>query len=178
MKTVKLRKMHNVAVVGAGALVEEVLDTIEKRQFPYKKVRVLDRSKGKILIGNQKYKVKKITAEAFQGIEIALFAEDKNGRNFPIEISLNSMRTDGHIMFTTVIRDVTERKAAEEKIKELAVIDSLTGLSNRHRFQQRLEENINLAERLENKFIVLMMDLDKFCSTHRLQIPDHKRKHK
>lgn len=88
--------------------------------------------------------------------------QHKNGRQFPIEIKLNSMKIDGQLNFTTVIRDITERKAAEEEINRLAMSDPLTGLANRNQFQQRLREAIHMADRHKEKFVLMMMDLDKF----------------
>lgn len=88
--------------------------------------------------------------------------QHKNGRQFPIEIKLNSMGIEGQLNFTTVIRDITERKAAEEEIKRLAMSDPLTGLANRNQFQQRLREAIHMADRHKDKFVLMMMDLDKF----------------
>jgi PAS domain S-box-containing protein len=41
----------------------------------------------------------------------------KDGREFPIEMSLAEWRTGGGIFFTAIIRDITERKRAEERIE-------------------------------------------------------------
>ena len=38
----------------------------------------------------------------------------KNGLIFPIEITLNSMTVDGEIMYTCIVRDITERKRVEK----------------------------------------------------------------
>ncbi|QIN81619.1 PAS domain S-box protein [Rubrobacter tropicus] len=42
----------------------------------------------------------------------------KNGEEFPLDLSLGEMREDGDILFTGIIRDTTERKRAEEAVKE------------------------------------------------------------
>src|SRR5215204_962875 len=42
----------------------------------------------------------------------------KDGSEFPIEMSLGETHEDGERLFTGVIRDVTERKAAERVVKE------------------------------------------------------------
>jgi diguanylate cyclase (GGDEF)-like protein/PAS domain S-box-containing protein len=58
------------------------------------------------------------------------------------------------------IADITERKASEEKILRLAYHDSLTGLPNRLRFQERLRSALeNLTG---DRLAVLMIDLDRF----------------
>lgn len=43
----------------------------------------------------------------------------KDGEEFPLELSLAEMREEDHILFTGIIRDVTERKLGEEKIRRL-----------------------------------------------------------
>jgi diguanylate cyclase (GGDEF)-like protein len=59
-------------------------------------------------------------------------------------------------------RDVTERKKAENEIKQLAFYDPLTGLPNRRKLLDRLNYSIKLSHREGKKFAVFMMDLDKF----------------
>jgi len=59
-------------------------------------------------------------------------------------------------------RDVTERKAAEEEIKQLAFYDWLTGLPNRRKLLDRLSYSIALNQRANTQFAVFMIDLDKF----------------
>ena len=61
-----------------------------------------------------------------------------------------------------VIQDVSQLRKAEEEIRLLAFYDSLTGLSNRALFLDRLEKNIALAKRSKRKFALLFLDLDQF----------------
>ena len=58
--------------------------------------------------------------------------------------------------------DITERKAAEEKIQQLAFFDPLTGLPNRRKLLDRLHYSLAINHRANTKFAVFMMDLDKF----------------
>ena len=43
----------------------------------------------------------------------------KDGGEFPLELSLATWRTRGETFFTAIARDITERKRAEEELKEL-----------------------------------------------------------
>jgi diguanylate cyclase (GGDEF)-like protein/PAS domain S-box-containing protein len=61
-----------------------------------------------------------------------------------------------------IIIDVTERKAAEEKIAQLARTDGLTGLANRTTFVERLNQAFAAAKRGANPFAILYIDLDHF----------------
>ena len=61
-----------------------------------------------------------------------------------------------------IVRDITTRKSAEEKIYNLAYYDELTELPNRELFSQSLERTIKVAERDQQKFAVLFVDLDRF----------------
>jgi diguanylate cyclase (GGDEF)-like protein/PAS domain S-box-containing protein len=61
-----------------------------------------------------------------------------------------------------IIIDVTERKAAEEKITLLARTDGLTGLANRATFTERLNQAYAAAQRGALAFAILYLDLDKF----------------
>jgi diguanylate cyclase (GGDEF)-like protein/PAS domain S-box-containing protein len=59
-------------------------------------------------------------------------------------------------------RDVTDRKHLEEELAQQAFHDSLTGLSNRAVFRDRLEHSLGLSIRHERSLAVLLLDLDSF----------------
>jgi len=61
-----------------------------------------------------------------------------------------------------LIRDVTERKVAEEQIAFLAYHDSLTALPNSRLFKDRLEHAISQAERGNKILAIMFLDLDRF----------------
>lgn len=61
-----------------------------------------------------------------------------------------------------IVRDITERKNSEEKIYNLAYYDELTELPNRQLFSQSLERTIQIAQRDDEKFAILFIDLDRF----------------
>ncbi len=67
---------------------------------------------------------------------------------------------DGGLL--TTYTDVTEEAKQRRRIEELALKDSLTGLSNRLHFQLRLEDAIKYAERHDKRIALCVLDLDRF----------------
>jgi len=60
------------------------------------------------------------------------------------------------------LRDVTERKALEDQLRQLAFHDPLTLLANRSLFRNRVEHALALSRRTRDRLAVLMIDLDNF----------------
>jgi len=61
-----------------------------------------------------------------------------------------------------ILADLTEQKAAEERLHFLGHHDTLTGLANRHLFNDRLEHAILRAKREDEQLALLFIDLDHF----------------
>ena len=85
-----------------------------------------------------------------------------NGEQFPMEVSISEMVLGGSRYFVGIVRDITERKQAEQKIAHLAHYDYLTDLPNRALFLSTLEHSMLLAKRNDYRVAVLFLDLDGF----------------
>ena len=70
------------------------------------------------------------------------------------------------IEFEGMIIDITERKAAEDKIALLARTDALTGLANRATFSERLRQAFAASRRGAAPFAIQYLDLDHFKSVN------------
>jgi PAS domain S-box-containing protein len=66
------------------------------------------------------------------------------------------------IGYTGIVQDVTERRQAEDRIRQLANFDSLTGLPNRRQLIWRAERALEQARRMQHQFAMLLIDLDRF----------------
>jgi diguanylate cyclase (GGDEF)-like protein/PAS domain S-box-containing protein len=99
----------------------------------------------------------------FMNRMVETHALHRDGHEFPVELSLAAVMTEGKPEFSAFIRDITERKRAEAELLEMATTDFLTGLANRRYFMTRMTDELARLQRLDNRHVaVLMLDLDHF----------------
>lgn len=85
-----------------------------------------------------------------------------NGSLVPVEFSVSRFDMDNEVFFTIILRDITERRQYESKIRKQAFYDALTGLPNRALLKERMVTEIARADRLHTQLAVMYVDLDRF----------------
>jgi len=95
--------------------------------------------------------------------DLECWYQHKNGHTICLLISAKKITNDGVFNgYRGIFKDITEKKSQEEKIKNLAYSDSLTGLPNRTLFQDKLAETISFSSLNKKKFALMFIDLDHF----------------
>jgi diguanylate cyclase (GGDEF)-like protein/PAS domain S-box-containing protein len=93
-----------------------------------------------------------------------IWNQRKNGEVFPSLLTITAVK--GHAgaitHFVGSQLDITERKAAEEKIEHLAYFDALTELPNRRLQADRLQQAVAASARSKKHGALLFLDLDNF----------------
>jgi diguanylate cyclase (GGDEF)-like protein/PAS domain S-box-containing protein len=85
-----------------------------------------------------------------------------DGTQFPTDVLFTSVRRGNGALIYATMHDTTERKRTDEQIARMAHYDNLTGLANRAVFIAALEREIARAQRGDESFAVLYLDLDHF----------------
>ena len=93
----------------------------------------------------------------------------KDGSFLWVEARVSLVEGDDETQFVATIRDISDRKAAEEKLEALnrilsgqATTDALTGLANRRRFDEALDAEWRRAVRDGAPLSLLLLDVDRF----------------
>lgn len=96
------------------------------------------------------------------GKRIELEALRKDGLRIPVELQVNVLEINRQTLFTSFLRDITDRKQLENLLKNEARNDPLTGLPNRRKLEEVLPIAIHRAEANQANLSLLFVDLDGF----------------
>jgi len=87
----------------------------------------------------------------------------KDGTLIPVYISGSPVIVNDELKGTiAVYYDISERKEAEEQLKKLSRIDSLTGCYNRRYGLELIERQIKLSNRNQSPLLLAFFDIDNF----------------
>ncbi len=86
----------------------------------------------------------------------------KDGSTFPAVILGSPSVYDGRPASVGTVQDVSMQKQAEQRVRELADFDPLTGLPNRRLLRDRCTQLLAAAERDGTEMALVFIDLDHF----------------
>ena len=85
-----------------------------------------------------------------------------DGQEIDVEVAGVSFLQEGTPAVQIIFRDITERRIVEDRLKRLALYDTLTGLPNRTLFFDRMNQLLALAKRHKYVLALLYTDFDHF----------------
>lgn len=170
-------RMRTITEMAASAIV--MMDPLgavsfwnpaAERLFGYSKEEALGSDLHKIIVPQQHYEdfrrgfaLFADTGEgAVVGRPLEMIARRKDGTEFPVDLSISGIRIKEQWHSVGIIRDITERKQAEQKLREFAEKDALTGIMNRRKFYEVLEQESERATRYTRSLSLIMFDIDHF----------------
>lgn len=103
-----------------------------------------------------------LRAAGVSGHSYELTVIRKDGSTFPATILGAPSTFRGRPASVGTILDISTQKAAEQRIRELADYDVLTGLPNRRLLRERFTQLLAVAERDASEIAVIFLDLDHF----------------
>jgi diguanylate cyclase (GGDEF)-like protein len=86
----------------------------------------------------------------------------KDGSEIHTEVHARLVHSGDEDLIISVVRDVTERVHAHERIRHLAFHDRLTGLANRMKLEDDLRTALAAADRHDDLVGAIFLDLDDF----------------
>jgi len=93
-----------------------------------------------------------------------IYNTKKDGTDYPEWLSITTIYDAHGEVFRRIalFSDITEKKKSDELILRQASYDSLTNLPNRRMFNEKLEQEIKIAQRKKQVFALIFLDLDNF----------------
>jgi diguanylate cyclase (GGDEF)-like protein/PAS domain S-box-containing protein len=106
--------------------------------------------------------VRRLQASGFQcAVEAETTARD--GSRKWLQLNVQAVHERGRIVhYEGTAEDITDRKEAEEKIRQLAYYDAVTGLPNRPLFEEHLTEALAAARWKNQQVALMLLELGRF----------------
>jgi diguanylate cyclase len=97
-----------------------------------------------------------------QAIQCEATMKRRNGDHVAVDVTVSESNTENHSRRIAIVRDITEKQNAQQRLANIANYDGLTGLANRSLFRQRLQEAIERSDDNGESFTLMFLDLDRF----------------
>jgi diguanylate cyclase (GGDEF)-like protein/PAS domain S-box-containing protein len=97
-----------------------------------------------------------------RGAQVEVYRRDRTKKWLLVNLRAVRDAVGNIALHEGTVEDITDRKAAEERVQYLAYYDALTGLPNRTLLQDRLSKALASARRQKDKVALLFLDLDRF----------------
>ncbi|WP_243641591.1 GGDEF domain-containing protein [Rhodothalassium salexigens] len=85
-----------------------------------------------------------------------------NGAAFPCEVTIGKIAVAGSMEFVAFLTDLTDRDSMLADLTRRADTDALSGLANRHVFNEALADLVSRAQNQGTPLTLVMFDLDRF----------------
>jgi diguanylate cyclase (GGDEF)-like protein/PAS domain S-box-containing protein len=86
----------------------------------------------------------------------------RDGSELAVEVHRHAQHSEADWIIVDVMRDISERQAAQQRLHHLAHYDALTGLPNRTLFYETLTKSLTRASTRGWDIAVLCLDVDNF----------------
>jgi diguanylate cyclase (GGDEF)-like protein/PAS domain S-box-containing protein len=156
-----LNSMNDAVLVTSPAGVIKRVNDAAVRLFGYKEEDIAGQPLLNLIAENER--------EAFSmeasGVETReTVIATRSGQTIPVSLSAAPIAADDPQFQGTifVVRNITDRKRAERRIRYLARYDALTKIPNRMQFQHMLQQAIARARRADRSIVMLYLDMDRF----------------
>ena len=153
LKTVIDSTVDGIVTLDAAGIVCSA-NTAALRMFGWSEPEMVGRPVGEFIDGSFGAAVGATTRET-TGLR-------RDGAEFPVEVAFNEMWLGDEHQFVGIVRDISERRRTEERIRHMAQHDALTGLPNRMLLEDRLGVAMERARRDREPMALLFIDLDRF----------------
>ena len=159
--TTVLNSMNDAVLVTAADGIVKRINNAAVRLFGYSEQELAGQPFTMLLAENERAAFS-MAAAALETRETVIAT--RSGQTIPVSLSGAPIAADDPQFQGTifVVRNITDRKRAERRIRYLARYDALTKVPNRMQFQHMLQQAIARARRNDRGIVMLYLDMDRF----------------